>query len=283
MAEPVLVLEGGGMRNAYLSGVLTEWTQAGLDFSDFGRIYACSSAAHTAAFLLAGQIELTRRVWLELTSPDIFHPLNPLRRRKLGDVDRLVDGGCAGLDLAAFADNPTRLFINVFSLVTHELEYVEATPNNLRDLLKACCVVPRWARPVDLNGIPCADGGIADPFPVMKAVQDGADQILAVSNRTEGFQVRGFSRTHVAPWAMFAGYPEARRVFQSLSVRYAETKRLLREPPPGLHTLCVRPEKELPAGIFERRPHVVRQTYRAGMQTARQNLAAVRAFLAPQA
>ena len=86
------VIPGGGMLNAFISGFIKG---AQLQPSQFDAIFAHSSAAHVSALFIAGQIELSKRIWVdELTKPGVFSPTNVLKGKRLANVDYLVDEYC---------------------------------------------------------------------------------------------------------------------------------------------------------------------------------------------
>ncbi len=68
------VIPGGGMLNAFISGFIKG---AQLLPSQFDAIFAHSSAARVSALFIAGQIELSKHIWVyQLTKPVFFSPKN---------------------------------------------------------------------------------------------------------------------------------------------------------------------------------------------------------------
>lgn len=55
------------------------------------------------------------------------------------------------------------------------------------DVLKASSSIPLICRPYVVNGISCFDGGLSDPIPVQKAVDDGCDRVAVILTRPENF------------------------------------------------------------------------------------------------
>jgi len=71
---------------------------AQLQPSQFDAIFAHSSAAHISALFIAGQIDLSQRIWVdELSKPGVFGPTNVLKGNRLANVDYLVDECCKEL------------------------------------------------------------------------------------------------------------------------------------------------------------------------------------------
>lgn len=46
------------------------------------------------------------------------------------------------------------------------------------DIIKASSAVPVACEPYVVDGVPYFDGGIADPVPVQKALEDGYDRVI---------------------------------------------------------------------------------------------------------
>ncbi|WP_411675836.1 patatin family protein [Caproicibacter sp.] len=55
------------------------------------------------------------------------------------------------------------------------------------DILKASSCIPGVCEPYLVNGIPCFDGGLADPVPVQKAFYDGCDRVVVILTKPLNF------------------------------------------------------------------------------------------------
>lgn len=51
------------------------------------------------------------------------------------------------------------------------------------DIIKASSAVPVACEPYVVDGVPYFDGGIADPVPVQKALEDGYDRVILILSR----------------------------------------------------------------------------------------------------
>ena len=51
------------------------------------------------------------------------------------------------------------------------------------DIMKASSAVPVACEPYVIDGVPYYDGGIVDPIPVQKAIDDGYDRIVVILTR----------------------------------------------------------------------------------------------------
>ena len=57
----------------------------------------------------------------------------------------------------------------------------------LREII-ASCALPLLFQPVDIDGTPYMDGGIADPVPADHALQAGCDKLTVVVTRERGYR-----------------------------------------------------------------------------------------------
>ena len=46
--------------------------------------------------------------------------------------------------------------------------------------LKASCCIPIVCKPYTIDGINYFDGGLSDPLPIKKAINDGCDKIVLI-------------------------------------------------------------------------------------------------------
>ncbi len=278
MPKTVLVLEAGGMRNAFLSGVLTRLADLGIHLADHVHsAYACSSAAATAAYLVSGQIHETRSVWFRLTGGQAFGLASLYRTGRIGDVDFVIDEVCADLDVNAIARARAKLIVNVVS-AQDGVVYLPAG-DNMKRILKATSAIPFICRPVVLDGMgPCLDGGIADPLPFVRATADGADRVIVISNRPKGFQVARLEQ--LIPSYTLRPWQPVRRANEAMPGLYARTWQEIEAAVKDGWCYVIRPESHLPANRFSRDQNRIAATIAVGMKVAGDHAAELKRFLA---
>lgn len=177
-----LVVEGGGMRGAFTSGVLDAFLQQ--RFNPFGLYVGVSSGSTNVANYLAGQQGRTLTFYID-------HSL----RSEFIDYKRFFKGGDL-LDLkwmweigeqehpldqqSLFAKNPDFYMVLTHAKTGHA-EYLRAGKDNLLNALRASSSIPVLTRhPVDIMGEPYFDGGVADALPVRWAAQQSGVKKLLV-------------------------------------------------------------------------------------------------------
>jgi len=269
------LIPGGGMLNAFVSGFIKG---AQLQPSQFDAIFAHSSAAHVSALFIAGQIELSKRIWVdELTKPGVFSRTNVLKGKRLANVDYLVDECCKELDIDAVAGARTKLIVSVFRRRDGKTKYIEATKQNIRTLLKASGAVPLFARPVTLDSESYADGGTGEILPVEKVYLMGYRKILVILNEPLDTEMESVSR--IMTWLAFPTSRSARRAALDRKRGFSESAKFIQNAPQDteIHVIC--PGERLPATRFCRSQELVGMTYQIGLDKGQAERGALGNFL----
>jgi predicted patatin/cPLA2 family phospholipase len=185
----VLVLEGGGLRGAFVAGALAELETRGIVFD---HIFATSAGAASAAYLVAGQGQAALRIWRERThGGQLLSVRHLLRGRRLMDIQGLVNvfRNEIAIDAVRLASSGTALSIAVTNCETGRADYLRATVDNLFSLLEATMALPVvYGRVVHIGGVPYIDGGVADAIPLDPALELAPRQLLVVSTRPLGYR-----------------------------------------------------------------------------------------------
>ncbi len=191
-----LVVEGGGMRGVHSGGALLALADLGLH-SAFDAVFAESAGAVNAAYFLSGQVDLGLGIYLEdLISLRFF---NPLRLGRILDIDFLIDEVMSRrkpLDTARVLASPTRLHVALTNALDGSPLLIDTstTPHPLLRVLHAtAAMVPLYNHPVLLDGLPYVDGGIANPIPILSAMEAGCTHILVLLTRPRSFRIREFT------------------------------------------------------------------------------------------
>jgi predicted patatin/cPLA2 family phospholipase len=184
-----LVVEGGAMRAAYASGVIEAFQNAGF-VPD--AVYGTSAGAVLGGWYAAGLAHLGCRTWDHVGDRRIMS----YRRALLGrgpviDFRHLYSERYPnefGMDVEALRRAPFPVHATVADADAAEPLYPDL--RRVADplaYLHATSAIPLVAEaPVHVDGRRLVDGGILDPIPIRKAVQDGATDVVLVLNRPPG-------------------------------------------------------------------------------------------------
>lgn len=243
------MLEGGGMRGAYTSGVLEAFDEAGLRFD---RIVAVSAGACAGASFVAGQSWRNRRVYLEhLSGRQLVRYHRLVTGGDVMDVDYLTDEvtlRLCPLDLEAIRTSPIELLIGVTDWLSGETRFLSSRRDDLLTAFRATCALPFFYRGrVAYEGRRYVDGGVSDPVPVDEALRLGARDVTVVL--TSPIESRARPKRRVPGLErLFSSSPAIRRALGERHERYGRAAAILRAPPDGVRLRVVRPSAPLPVG-----------------------------------
>lgn len=266
------------MRGAYATGAVAGLLQAG---ERFDAMYAASSGACATAYLAAGQLEAVR-VWREVPE-GLVRPANLLRGGPLLDLDFLFTDVCGSrlpLDVDALRAAPAPLYVPLVDADTCRVDYrdLRREMDPLATLRAAAALPLAYGRAEELDGRRFFDGGMADPIPVERALQDGADDVTVVLTRPRGYRRRAnpawLNRVAARP------YPAACEVFARFHERYNAALDLVHRPPPGVRIRAIAPPRRLKLRQIMTRvrdvERAVQQGLRDGARSRRGDLRAKR-------
>src|SRR6202142_1688051 len=252
--KTALIVEGGAMRGAWAAGVLAYLQECGRRQYDL--VYAASSGACSAVYFVADMWEPGLAIWRELAC-NVVRKSNFLRHKPIIDLAYLVDHVIrkrVPLSVEALQKAPTRFFIVLTDCHTGDPVYFHVCDDRVFAALRATSSMALATRGYDyVDGQPYADGGVADPIPIRRAIADGATDITVVLTHNPAFRLQAIPR-----WIGKLAYPEFPRVARVWTARqnvhYNAALDLMKQPPAGIKIHVFRPLKPLPVGSFTVEP-----------------------------
>lgn len=198
-----LVVEGGGSRGVYSSGMVSALDELGLA-GVFDAVYGTSAGAINGAWLLSGRAIPGMRSW---TDPAIMRraidPARLLRGRPAFDLRYLVHqvyDGVEPMDFEAILANSTTFHPIATDIRTGQAVDLQPHITDKRTLmraLRASAGLPLLAGPpVALGGSAFFDGGLSETVPIRTAVRAGATLALVLRTRRVDEKRPPASRLH---------------------------------------------------------------------------------------
>lgn len=183
-----LVIEGGGRKCVYSAGVLDAFLAAGISF-DY--VIGVSAGSGNAASYLAGQKGRNLRFYADYSQDSEYFGLSSvLNEGSLLGLEYIYgtltnSDGKDPLDYPAMMANPTEFEIPATDVETGRVKYfnkLDISENDYR-VFAASCAVPVMANPIQIGGQAYFDGGLADPIPVQRAIDQGCDRIVIILSK----------------------------------------------------------------------------------------------------
>lgn len=267
-----LIVGGGGMRGAYCSGVTHALQDMGLHFD---AVYGTSAGGAMAAWFSAGQADDGRRTWPYANDRRVLSYRRYLTQRgPLIDLDMLFDHvypNEVGLDIARFPRLNHPVYVTATDVDSGLCAYLDLRQVPVLDALKATSALPFvTSGPVAVNGNRYLDGGLADPAPLRRAIEDGADDIIVIFNRPRRERQ---PEPRLATWAFERSYPQLGHVARRHDEICNEISRLAHEPPEHLRIRVLRPEHDLGVSRLTRDPERLERALAYGYDHAHEVLA----------
>lgn len=176
---------GGGLRGIYGSGVFDRCLD---DNINFDYCIGVSAGSANAITYLSRQKGRTYRFYHDYSGRKEYMSFgNFFKHSQYIDLDYVYgtmtnSGGEDSLDFPAVLRNDSSLTVVATDAETGEPAYF--TKNDMVQddyrILKASSSLPLVCKPYEINGRMYYDGGISDPVPVKKALNDGCDRLVLI-------------------------------------------------------------------------------------------------------
>lgn len=224
-----LILGPGALCGAYGAGVASVLGRR----MYFDKVYGCSVGVYAATFLVTKQFDTILDVWRNHVHGSLLINLkNIFRGRNILDLEYLrglFKQERFTLDLQAVSHQNGRLVHVMTSCLTGEPEYFSPVGDDVFKSMIASSAVPYVHPTVKINNDYFYDGALSDPYPLKKAIDDGSDVVIVVSNFCSGYNpmsVLKFSRL-----ASLAGKKDREGIkFVEASINHSSRVVLLRPP-----------------------------------------------------
>lgn len=269
--QTCLVVEGGAMRGIFSAGVLDEWLNVKEDAPTFDWYMGVSAGSTSLASYLSKQYKRTHRVITDYSCRQEFINLPRFIRGGHGlDLDWLWDICLKEIpiDVEALFQQPTPLYAVTTDIDTGKAHYIQSTPENVEDLLKASCSVPIAYRNFPTLGQSrMTDGGVADSIPVEKAYQMGAREITVILSNPLGYQ----KKETKTPWltrAIFRQYPQLAEAILNRSKQYNQSIEFILSPPADCKIQVIAPPADFPVKRLTKDRDKLNMGYQMGVDAA---------------
>ena len=241
-----LVLEGGGMRGVFTSGVLDAFMKHDLYFP---YVVAVSAGACNGLSYMSRQprrarysnIDMLRKydyISLKhlLTQGSIFDP-NILYERFPNEI--------VPFDYETYRENPAVYEIVTTNCLTGRAEYLteKTDPKRLTAIVKASSSLPYVAQITEVDGVPMLDGGIVDSIPVVRAIDKGYSPNVVILTRNRGF--RSSEPDIKVPKLFYGEYPRLRVALSHRVEEYNKQLELIERMEDWGEVICIRPERPM--------------------------------------
>ncbi len=224
-----VVMEGGASRTIFSCGV----TDVLMDENIYPDYFIGVSAgvAYGASYLSKQRgrnAEFTRKYMNDPRYMGMKYLLDPKKRCYYNlafDFDE-IPNKLVPFDYEALADFPGPALSVATNIKTGKAEYLQIPPYEFYWATTiARCSLPVLFPPVEIGGRQYLDGGLSDPIPFKKAMQDGCDRIIVIMTRERDYQKGREQGTAIVDF-IYQKYP---KIVECMKTRAEFYNRMLRE------------------------------------------------------
>lgn len=241
-----MVLEGGGMRGVFTSGVLDGFMKHDLYFR---YVVAVSAGACNGMSYMSHQPRRAR-----------ISNIDYLARYNYIGIRHLVTQGCIfdrellydkfpnqylPFDFDTFFNNQCTFEMVTTNCRTGQAMYLSEKHDRQRalDIVRASSSLPYVSKIVEVDGIPMLDGGIVDSIPVQRAIDTGHPFNVVVCTRNKGYRETG--RDYKIPRFIYRNYPRLRVALSRRIAAYNKQLEMIDRMEAAGQIICIRPERPM--------------------------------------
>ena len=260
-----LVLEGGGMRGVFTSGVLDAFMKHDLYFP---YVVAVSAGACNGISYMSRQPRRARYSNIDmLRKYDYISLKSLLTQGSIFDPDILYErfpNEIVPFDEQAYRSNPAVYEMVTTNCLTGRAEYLSEKQDmrRLTAIVKASSSLPYVAQITYVDGIPMLDGGIVDSIPVVRAVDQGYTPNVLILTRNRGF--RSSELDVKIPRFLYREYPRLRVALSRRVEAYNKQLDLIERMEDWGEVVCIRPERPMEVDRICRDTEKLERLYEEG-------------------
>ena len=264
-----LILEGGGMRGLYTSGVLDFFLDKKIEFHS---CYGVSAGSINACSYLSKQRGRTFR-----TNTDY------LEDKRYASVQNLLTTGnffgtemcyyeipneLNPFDYEEFSKYEGDFFAVVTNCNTGQAEYIKI--KDLKkdvEVIRASSSLPLMAEMVKVGDGLYLDGGISDSIPVRRSVRDGNRKNVLILTRDSDYRKKLNEMLPIIK-VKYKNYPKLIKAIEERHINYNMTLEYIKNQEEKGNVFVIRPSKPVKIGRLEKDKQKIMSLYSRGLKDA---------------
>lgn len=277
-----LVLEGGGTRAVFTSGVLDCFLDNKIEFPYIIGVSAgtCNAVSYISKSYRR-QIDITLKY---VNDKHYMSVENFLLKGEYLNYDWIFDE--LSYDLMPINqeifDNANCHFVSVVtSAETGQAEYLTVPDVHKRGCieLRASCSLPIATKGTEINGKLYFDGGIADSIPAKKALDDNCEKIVVVLTQDVNYIKKSMDKIAPILRKKYKKYPKLADAILNRHNMYNSQLEYVKELEKEGRAYVVRPSHPLHCSTLEKNKDILNDIYKDGYSIAEKNINEIKEFL----
>ncbi len=280
MVNAGLILEGGGMRGVYTTGILDFFLDKGLEFQE---VYGVSAGSCHACSYLSKQRGRGFAVSVDyLKDPRYCGVKSLLKTGNLFGAKmcyETIPNELNLYDYDAFNQYQGKFYAVLTDCVTGEACYHQIKDMH-KDIwaVRASSSLPLVSRMIGIHGHLYLDGGIADSIPIKQSEKNGNEKNVVILTRESGYR-KGPNSAMRLIRSLYRRYPNLVKGMEDRHIRYNETLEYLEQGEKEGRIFIIRPNRKVEVGRVEKNREKLTELYEEGYEDARARWEALCRFL----
>lgn len=266
-----LVLEGGGMRGVFTSGVLDALMKHEVYFP---YVVAVSAGACNGLSYMSRQPRRARYSNIDMLQKYDYISLRSLIvNGSIFDPEILYERfpeEIMPFDYETYEKNPATFEMVTTNCRTGRAMYLSERHDHQRltRIAKASSSLPFVAKITEVDGIPMLDGGIVDSIPIVRSIDTGHHENVVVLTRNRGF--RSTEPDVKTPRFLYREYPRLRVALSRRTAEYNRQLDLIERMEDWGEIIVIRPQRPLEVGRITQDVEKLERLYEEGFQLGEQ-------------
>ena len=182
-------------------------------------------------------------------------------------------------DFNALSNYKGKVLIGVTNANTGKTEYLDGKIKDEKYMaLRATCAIPLLFPSIKINGNEYYDGGLLDPIPIKKALEDGNEKHLIILTHPKNYKKTLGKSNKLASKIVGRKYPKLKDSFLTRHIKYNDTVKFCEELERDGKALIIRPSEEESIESFEKDVCKLEKAYNAGYNACIKNLEKIKAL-----
>jgi len=268
-----LVLEGGAFRGLFTAGVLDAFLDIKAEIKYIVGVSAGATNAYSYVSKQRGRnLEIMERF---MDNKRYISYRNLIRCKSLMDLefvfDEIPNKHCP-FDYKSFYEFDGKMLAGAFNIESGKNEYFDKDLLDKRNsILRASIAIPLVFPFEKINGQYYADGGLSEPIPINKSIEDGNDKHIIVLTRNDGYR-KTKSKANEVTYRLYKNkYPKLADVLKNRHIKYNEQLDYCKELEESGKAFIIRPSISMDISRFERNKSKLKAIYQNGYDLIIQN------------
>lgn len=276
-----LVLEGGGNRTIFTSGILDAMIDNNIR-ADYiiGASAGIAYGVNYASWQKGRTLEIFNKYTNDKRNTGFRHWLNR-NNRSFFNLDfnyNKIPNELVPFDYETFKNFPGEVEAIVTNINSGKAEYhnVPYDDKNFQ-LLRATCALPLAFPPIIIDGKEYMDGALTVSIPVNRAFEKGCNKVIVILTREKEY-VKGDEK-HIGIFKLiYRKYPKLVKLIQSRPKRYNQERKRLFELEKAGKALVFMPNSSQDFSRVEKNMEKIHNLYNDGYEKAINNIDRIREF-----